>query len=188
MSAFVVDREHIDLLVAVALQGPRGGEVRPDAAWHGPRWTDTDTDGMGWQEASGHVLRADFSEGHGLKAPWQLGRLLWLENVTSVAYRYQGDDNDGLPGPNDFTALDAAEYVWSRPAYTMTAVEALKALSCYEYQSCEHPGWGKSEAYRFCEALRLALCNRLAGMDDAPWSWDADTIAEARLAQTVGAR
>jgi hypothetical protein len=45
----------------------------------------------------------------------------------------------------------------------------LKAISCYEYQSCEHPGWRKSEAHAFCEALRDMAIGCLPGYDDAPW-------------------
>lgn len=47
-----------------------------------------------------------------------------------------------------------------------SAVQIYKALQCYEYQSCEHPTWKKSEAFCMCEAAsayfaREAICNGL---------------------------
>jgi hypothetical protein len=36
------------------------------------------------------------------------------------------------------------------------------ALWCYEYQSCEHPGWEQSAAYKHCQALRNQLLRILA--------------------------
>ncbi len=111
--------------------------------------------------------------------------MLWAENVGSVSYRYSGD-NDPLPGPIDFATEDAITYVWTRPAYRMTAVEALKAIMCYEYQSCEHPAWPSTEAYRFCQALTGSLLHALPGMDDAPWSWTDEHVAEAHRSQMVG--
>lgn len=98
MSAFMVDKVHVDLLVKVAIEGPRGVPVSPDHAWHRPSWP-----AVRWSEL--------------------------------------------------------------------------------EYQSCEHPGWRESEAARFCDALRSHLIARLPGMDEAPWEWTAEKVAQARAAQ-----
>lgn len=70
-----------------------------------------------------------------------IGQMLWTENYASVNYRYQEDE--------------------SAPAYTPTLTDeplspiaVLKALDCYEYQSCEHPGWEESDARKLCDAIR----------------------------------
>jgi hypothetical protein len=48
-------------------------------------------------------------------------------------------------------------------------VGLLKAINCYEYQSCEHDDWEKSQAYRFCDALRKMLIRELPGYEEAVW-------------------
>ena len=45
----------------------------------------------------------------------------------------------------------------------------LKAVSCYEYQACEHPGWLASEANLFCDALRHKLIGLLTIFGLASW-------------------
>ena len=59
----------------------------------------------------------------------------------------------------------------------MGVVEALKALDCYEYQSCEHPEWETSEAFEFCRAMRNLLIGCLPGYDAAQWEWDDAPVA-----------
>ncbi len=90
-------------------------------------------------------------------------RMLETENWRSVSYRYQ----------------DAAE-MWSAPdpdrAHRMTLnvkpIQVIKALNCYEYQSCEHPGWEGSEAHKFCRRLMSEAIRRLPGYDECDWSID----------------
>ena len=88
--------------------------------------------------------------------PDALGRMLLRENIASVAYRYPDDTFDELPG-------------------SFSVVEVLKAIDCYEYQSCEHPQWKHSEAHAFCAALRRRLIGTLPGYDEAPWGIDDET-------------
>jgi len=73
-----------------------------------------------------------------------------------------------------------------RPRHTTwSAVELIKALHCYEYQSCEHPGWRTSQAHSFCRALERRLIGELPGYDDAPWAISSlDTPAAERRADT----
>ncbi len=169
MSAFIVNRQHIDAMVAVAMFGPSDAAPSPGSAWRLTRWLDTrppQSSGMAWyiehqQEAS--------ADGAG-----RLGDLLTLENVRSVEYRYSGADS--LPGTYEGTTPD-----WINPYDTPaaelrrlprpSAVECLKLLACYEYQSCEHPGWRDSEAAQFCDALRRQVVAYLPGFDAAPWEW-----------------
>ncbi|EFV12463.2 hypothetical protein [Segniliparus rugosus] len=73
-----------------------------------------------------------------------LGHKLWSENFRSVNYLYEEDeptpvyDPELVDGPFDLVA-------------------ALKAASCMDYQSCEHPEWKQSEAFALLELLRAEI-------------------------------
>ena len=85
------------------------------------------------------------------------------ENAASVNYRY--DENELFV------------YRYQRPRHTTwSAVELLKTVDCYEYQSCEHPGWAQSQAHAFCESLRARLIGTLPGYDDASWGITPSTV------------
>ena len=90
----------------------------------------------------------------------KIGAMLWKENHKSVNYRYN-------------EAKEAPAYRFTRRAQPLSAVEALKAIDCLEYQSCEHKGWEKSEAKRFLDKLRGLLIHALPGYDAAPWGIDS---------------
>ena len=97
-----------------------------------------------------------------------IGAMLLHECIASVQHRYPDVPVDKLPGA-------IAEH-WEPYRYTPlgrvpTPVQGLKLIDCYEYQSCEHPGWLESEAYRFCQALHANLIRRLPGYEEAPWEW-----------------
>jgi len=108
----------------------------------------------------------------GREAASELGRLLWRENLRSLEARYRG----GAPDDDFVTA-----YKWT-PTHLGSCGEIpkaripalLKAIECYEYQSCEHGGWEESHARRMCEALRRALISRLPGYSEAPWCIEDD--------------
>jgi hypothetical protein len=157
VSAFVVSKEHIDLLVALAFTGPRP-EPHGSRHWHEPSW----------------LKKAN-------PTPDDVGRMLLAENLTSVHDRYPRDRADELPGPRPpyWLVSEAGEggYQFTRHRYRLTAVEGLKALACYEYQSCEHDGWPESDAHAFCRSLHDAVVWMLPGMEEAPWSWDQSAIA-----------
>ncbi len=168
MSAFIVSRHHIDALVAVALFGPTGVPISPHTAWHPVSWFDTEPPpgaGMTWCQEHRHT--AELQDAH------RIGEMLVLENVRSVNHRYP--DTGTLPGPNDELAEWATAYdtplTALRRGRRPTAVEALKLVDCYEYQSCEHDGWRTSQARRFCDALRSRVVGFLPGYDEAPWEW-----------------
>jgi hypothetical protein len=88
----------------------------------------------------------------------EIGQMLWDENYLSVNYRYE--DNKAAP-QYEYAAME------DKPA-----VALLKAIDCYEYQSCEHPGWDDSSAKAFCDALSDMLIGRLPGYDAAPWGFE----------------
>lgn len=78
----------------------------------------------------------------GCKNPSALGAMLWETNHESVSYRY--DRKEIAPR---YTYEDNYQRPWI----------VLKAIACYEYQACEHPGWDDSEARKLCEQLRARL-------------------------------
>lgn len=164
MSAFVVSKDHIDAMVALAI---KPGNIRFT-------WYASDPDGVEWtgdHEAYARDLQAIHREGR-LDRAHEIGRMLAFENAASVLYRYPDHDNsEYVP---DWTTDGSYRYPGNtrRPS----PVEGLKIISCFEYQSCEHPGWKDSEARRFCEALRHELINRLPGYDEAPWEWNVQPI------------
>ena len=61
-------------------------------------------------------------------------------------------------------------YSYATPVrFDWEAIDVLKAISCYEYQACEAPGWDTSAAKVFAEGLRRAVIPALPGYTDAPW-------------------
>lgn len=119
----------------------------------------------------------------------EVGRLLWEENFRSVDYRYN-EHNEHNERPE--------------PAYTFEGVETpldawvvYKQLECYDYQSCEHPEWLDSEAYRLYGLLKAHLLGQLgcrneeAAMRDPRWNagpWGIENIREAIATQGVTSR
>lgn len=127
MSAFVVSRQHIEVLTNALLDY---GIVPV---------------GEDWQETE-----------------ITLGQELWNENIASVLSRYPDCTIDDMPGPCDETfAYERAPAAHILP-YLRDGWALLSLKRCYCYQSCEHPGWETSRAYRLMELLeecvRTALC------------------------------
>lgn len=139
MSAFIVGKVHIDALVQAGLTFSRHDRMR----WYLPA--------SGTQRCY-HELDHTTVDA--------VGRMLWAENVTSWRYRY----------PDGPLVAEGTDYTFPvTRAKRLSAVETLKAVSCYEYQSCEHPGWETSEAKAFCDALRMRAIHGLPGYEDAAW-------------------
>jgi len=86
----------------------------------------------------------------------KIGQILVDENYRSANHRY--------------------EKTWETPRFKavyagqVEPVAIIKAIDCYNYQSCESPDWESTEAYAIADALRERAINHLPGYDDAPWS------------------
>ena len=161
MSAFVVKAAHIDALLSAAINGPSDhceGRHRD------------------WQPPYVHELLGVL-EPLGAGNANAAGRELMEECIVSVTHRYP-DLAGQLPGPMPTPRPE--QYEWTDLGTAMTAIEACKALACFEYQSSEHPGWASSGSRAFCSVLRGALVTRIQGYVDAPWEWDVD-LALARV-------
>lgn len=165
MSAFLVSRGHIRLMVEAGLRFA-------DLA-HG--------DALRWYSADLAVShRLDYTNASAV------GTMLWIENGRSIGFRYP--DTVGRPNkrPGTFVPgthdIDGPERGYEhRPAMnlTLTIEDAWNALRCYEYQSCEHDEWEASEAHAFCRALARVLMEaaikalRAAGAPKATCEWSA---------------
>lgn len=157
MSAFVVDPAHIDALLSVAINGPTDRRSRDHIGWQPPYVLEL----LGRPEPLG-PSNADAA-----------GAELLRECISSVRYRYP-DDGDSLPGPSPVPVPE--QYEWTDFGTLMTAIECCKAISCFEYQSCEHPVWVYSGSRRFCSALRAGMTSTMQGYDEAPWTWDVERV------------
>ena len=101
------------------------------------------------------------------------------ENITSVAYRYPADKGDGdRPGPNltdeqlvEAARLYAAHYVQHFPTW-LNAADLSSMVRCYEYQSCEHPGWRDSVAMMLIAKLDGAC--KVIGPETVHWEFEID--------------
>jgi len=160
VSAFIVDKAHIDALLTGGLfHSPAyPGDSHMPVTWTVFEWRDVDAKDSDWYRASRRILTRETADA--------VGRMLWWENFRSVGYRYPDGE---LPGPVGLTADDVESYTFRVLPGSPDAVVVLSAIACYEYQTCEHLGWERSEAKRFCDALRLYTIKRLPGYGEAPW-------------------
>ncbi|VGO12402.1 hypothetical protein PDESU_00954 [Pontiella desulfatans] len=150
MSAYIVAKEHVAYLAAMAMAGtgkPYGG-------------------GLEWYH--GESSRDCIREGE-LTAAVEAANMLWKENMISVAHRYS-DPVEELPGDryveDDITEADVA---FQQATVAFEPVQVLKSCNCLEYQSCEHPGWEASEAHAFLQALKDKAVRALPGYERARW-------------------
>lgn len=93
-----------------------------------------------------------------------LATLLHRENVASFRARYQGRHESDI-GP----------YAYDRDAVTavrvgaFSAVQIIKAAHCFDYQACEHDGWGDSFACKVIKAIIDHATHKLPGYNEAVW-------------------
>lgn len=166
MSAYVVGKDHIDALIAAGLNVkahrhesplrwfdpavPVPDDAREAGTWWGPGT-------VGWARAAERELTPETAN--------RVGAMLWSENVRSVCFRYdEPEDAANLPGPIDFGVGDVAAYRYERFP-VLTEAQVLMGIHGYSYQSCEHPGWERSEAKAFVDALKDRLTDRMMSRD-----------------------
>jgi hypothetical protein len=170
MSAWIVSKEHVDVLTRFAIERSRGT--------FGFSWWQVDADGRyaGWRKLDEHGPGVDPER----FTPSQLGQVLVSENVRSVHHRYPSDDVDAgeLPGPCD--AYYLAPYVYEDPGYVLSPGEVFKAIDCLDYQSCETDDWHQTEAFALLRSLREEACAMVNGYEAAPWGFDAESLSALR--------
>jgi hypothetical protein len=84
--------------------------------------------------------------------------MLHAENLESVKCRYSR-----APEPD----FKICEWAASRG---FSEAQIVMAADCLDYQSCEHPEWENSEAYKLLEAIKgNRLVDDIAGSEHAVW-------------------
>jgi hypothetical protein len=105
-----------------------------------------------------------------------VGAMLLRENLRSMLARYPRiagtDEAEGYQATID--AYLHRYYPGVRPS------AAAHAVSCYDYQSCEHPEYDRSQARAFVNSMRQELLRKLPGIDSE--SWGIDSLAQAQAA------
>jgi hypothetical protein len=148
VSASLLSKLHIDVLVTLGMSGPAEAVGAPS------KWRfDNRFMGTSWPDS-----------------PDELGELLWRANADAVLDP-ECDDEERPP-----------THVFEPFPYPVTAVEGLKAISCYGYETADdRERWEGSVPEAYCRWLQLQLIYRLPGYDEAPWGWqipDLDAIAD----------
>ena len=120
----------------------------------------------------GYALRNVDGNGRDLSDATTVTQILMEENIKSVCYRYREEikNYNAYMEQTKVTNKEAA-LIGMR---AFSPVEVLKLIHCLDYQSCEHPDWRESLAYRILRAFERSLLRRLPGYDAAPWSIDDD--------------
>lgn len=163
MSAFLVDKTHIRVMVTVAAGDtynripPMPGDMirrYPEAF---PYFVRGGGGNPAWLE---NLISAPLQNGwRGFED--ELGRALWLANDESVRYRYRETDTPNLY----LTELVTYKHVMTR----RPMVDVIKACHCFAYQACELPDWQSSWAKKACDAIEAIAIHSLPGYDAAPW-------------------
>jgi hypothetical protein len=153
MSAYMVSPTHIDALLTAGLTWVRYGPLRwLDTAEEPP--ADAYEAGEAWGPGMIRWFNAHRQE-LTRETAGRVGAMLLAENRRSVDHRYAEEEWE-------------EPYVFNPLRGKPDPLVVLCALRCLEYQSSEHPEWPKSEASKFCEALKAAAI-REATIDVDVW-------------------
>ncbi len=87
----------------------------------------------------------------------EIGQYLVDENRRSVNKRYRAN-----AVPSVFTFI--------QPVGLAPAIQILKAISCYDYQSCENEDYTLSRAWRICNIISKTALKNIQGYNEAKWS------------------
>lgn len=143
MSAYVVSKETIDVIVTYAMK------------WEMNHVIVMDRENSKFDAPVLSVVEM---------TPDELGQWLWKANLESVVARY--GDIDDLPGSTyDFEY----EFNGHQIDHTNDAAAMAKIIHHYCYQSCETPTWYLSDQRMFCNELLSTAFRDLEGYEEAPW-------------------
>ena len=170
MSAYLLSRGHIRYLVEAALH------LEPESFQEGCRREGLRSYYHGGKRREVNSATAD-----------ALGLMLWTECAKSVGARYPNDGPDDLPGPVGDGPRFGYVHQLAWDAH-LEPVQVIKAIRCYEYQSCEHAGWEASEAKAFCAALLVHAASCLPGYEAAEWGCPAAFEVDKPEATTANVR
>jgi hypothetical protein len=94
----------------------------------------------------------------------ETGKMLWAENHKSIRYRYGSKER-------------TPEYHYSRLGIK-SLMDAdghigrgtlAKQVSCYDYQTCEHPEYYTSQAHSAMLGICMSLLHKVEGYGEADW-------------------
>lgn len=161
MSAFLVSTTHIDAMVTAGLVLGRT---------YGPLiWFDGDPSELPAMDHEGYqAMRRELT----YSTADDVASMLYAANWRSINYRYPDTIDDPFNAPGPIGAALPMQYTFRKLAGTPHVPDVLTLISCYEYQTCEFPEWRRSEAFAFCQALRLACCDLIS--KDSAVQWDLD--------------
>jgi hypothetical protein len=160
MSAYVVGFDHVDAMLTIARRGAAGGGWG-QGGLRDVEWWRNDPEAVDWRQLEKGRITVTAGE----EELTAIGRMLLEENERSVAYRYPDD-------PAEVGAIAASYRFRTVAGLEADSITGFGLVACLRYQSCEHPEWKRSEAFRFCEGFERAMIRRLPGMDSAPWHYE----------------
>lgn len=159
MSAFVVSKTHIDAMVTAGVRFGEPGRSRLQGShpvrWFAPGMEEEEgayEEGQAWGPRACEIAEK-YRREITLDTAEQTGQMLWAENRRSVNHRYAEEEWEEV-------------YQFEELGNEVDPITVLNAISCYEYQSCEHPDWEKSEAFAYCRALKDRCISILTQNDD----------------------
>lgn len=165
MSAYLVPKQHIDVLVEAAMRVP------PFSFFTGLQWSGRN---QNTEIAIFSLKVRDLLTAH------EVGRRLWLANLAGVQTRYPQATDGEWPGPAGLTFAEIQAYRFMTPVVSLPAVAILKAIHGYEYQCLADPSWRGSYAEGFCRALERRMIQSLPGYTEATWEIDEETLDRKR--------
>ena len=142
MSVYIIDNNHIDYLVNSAIDVSMRMMLRKTI--------------FNWR----HNGKLQFLS---VANATEVGRMLREENVRSATHRYVDLPVDDLPELYVFDPMRRINW------FSWNAAQVLKAAHCYEYQSCEHPGWKSSSARAMMKELRSSTEHLVMGYAEVIW-------------------
>lgn len=92
----------------------------------------------------------------------EIGRILIAENITSLYTRYT----------DEWWGTWHKDYVHTPVTDPVSPEQIVKACHCLSYQSCEHDGWARSQAYAIVNATREHYIREILNrFPDLQWEW-----------------
>jgi hypothetical protein len=85
--------------------------------------------------------------------PDLVGKMLWLENIRSVAHYYAMPTRK----PDDLAMYAAKAVQYEFTPLPLEPIQARKIVDCYDYQTCEHDAYETSAARALIAELEKAL-------------------------------
>lgn len=162
MSAYMVDREHVQYLVSAMESRRINGGSQFSYFFNGERREVSGQDGL-----------------------TRVGQALWDANLKSINALYP----DTVDHPENIPGLVGETYIFAfrrqSLGQVLEPVQVLKAINGLRYQSCEFDGWESSEAYAILSALEGRAVRALPGYDDAEWTITSESFKPKTPAVSV---